>query len=272
VVSEILESNGSSSMATVCASTLSLMDAGVPIKGAVGGIALGLIKSEKKTVVLTDITGLEDHFGDMDFKVAGTKTGITAMQMDLKIDGIDLDLLKTALLQAKEGRFVVLDKMKESLAQSRQELSKYAPRIERIKIDQDKIGEVIGPGGKNIKKIISLTGATIDIQDDGYVLIGSTDAEKSKEAIDMIRAITKEIEVGQIYTAKVKRVVNFGAFCEIAPGKEGLVHVSELADHFVKDVESQVKVGDEIKVKVIGIDELGRINLSKKQVKEEETK
>jgi len=266
VVSEILESNGSSSMATVCAAALSLMDAGVPIKDAVGGIALGLIKEDTKTVILTDITGLEDHFGDMDFKVAGTKSGITAVQLDLKIDGIDLDLLNRCLVQAKEGRLFVLDKMQKIIDQPRSELSSYAPRIEIVKVNPEKIGELIGPGGKNIKKIIAQTGASIDIQDDGTVLVGSTDAAKSEEAIKMIKAIAEDIEVGRIYIGKVKRIVAFGAFCEIAPNKDGLIHVSELADHFVKNVEDEVKVGDEIKVKVIGIDELGRINLSKKQV------
>jgi polyribonucleotide nucleotidyltransferase len=192
--------------------------------------------------------------------------------MDLKIDGIDLDLLGKALYQAKEARVFILDKMNAVLAGPRQELSKYAPRIEVFKIDPEKIGELIGPGGKTIKKIIALTGASIDIQDDGSVLVGSNDAKKSAEALDMIRAITKQVEVGQIYNAKVKRVVAFGAFCEIAPGKEGLVHISELTDHFVKDVEGQVKLGDEFKVKVIGIDELGRINLSKKQAKEPDAK
>jgi len=271
VVSEILESNGSTSMATVCAASLSLMDAGVPIKDGVGGIALGLIKEDKKLVILTDITGLEDHFGDMDFKVAGTKTGITAIQLDLKIDGIDLDLLKRCLAQAKEARYSVLDKMKEALTQPRQELSAQAPRIDIIKINPEKIGALIGPAGKTIKKIIAQTGASIDIQDDGNVLVASNDASKSKAAIEMIKAITEEIEVGRVYIGKVKRIMPFGAFCEIAPGKEGLVHVSELADTFVKNVEDIVKVGDEIKVKVIGIDELGRINLSKKQVNEATT-
>jgi polyribonucleotide nucleotidyltransferase len=269
VVSEILESNGSSSMATVCAATLSLMDAGVPIKDAVGGIALGLIKEDKKTVILTDITGLEDHFGDMDFKVAGTKEGITAVQMDLKIDGIDVVLLEKCFAQAKEARLIVLDKMKDVLALPRQELSSLAPRIEIIKVKQEKIGELIGPGGKTIKKIIALTGVSVDIQDDGRVIVGSTNAEKSKEAIGMIRAITDDIEVGRISMGKVKRIMPFGAFCEIAPGKEGLVHISELAENFVKDINSVVKVGDEFKVKVIGIDELGRINLSRKQVPQE---
>jgi polyribonucleotide nucleotidyltransferase len=271
VVSEILESNGSSSMATVCAATLSLMDAGVPIREAVGGIALGLIKEKNRTLILTDITGLEDHFGDMDFKVAGSRQGITVVQLDLKIDGINIDLLDTALKQAKEARGFVLDKMKEALESPRQELSTYAPRIEILKVNPERIGELIGPSGKTIKKIIAATGVTIDIQDEGNVLVGSTDAAKSKEAIEMIRAVTEDIEVGRIYIGKVKRIVAFGAFCEIAPNKEGLVHVSELADHFVKGVEEVVKLGDAIKVKVIGIDELGRINLSKKQVPSENT-
>jgi polyribonucleotide nucleotidyltransferase len=272
VVSEILESNGSSSMATVCAATLSLMDAGVPIKDAVGGIALGLIKEDKKAVILTDITGLEDHFGDMDFKVAGTKNGMTAVQLDLKIDGIGIDLLDSCLLQAQEGRMFVLEKINAALAYPRQQLSAYAPRIDIVKVNPEKIGELIGPGGKNIKKIIAQTGAAIDIQDDGNVLVSSTDAVKSEEAIKMIKAITEDIEVGRIYIGKVKRIVAFGAFCEIAPGKDGLVHVSELAGNFVKNVEDVVKLGDEIKVKVIGIDELGRINLSKKQAEENSSK
>ncbi|HTZ11993.1 MAG TPA: polyribonucleotide nucleotidyltransferase [Candidatus Margulisiibacteriota bacterium] len=269
VVSEILESNGSSSMATVCAATLSLMDAGVPIKEAVAGVALGLIKEGNKTVVLTDITGLEDHFGDMDFKVAGTKNGVTAVQLDLKIDGISLELLGKALAQAHEARFFILEKIKASLEKPREQLSSYAPRIEIIKVNPEKIGGLIGPGGKTIKKIIATTGAAIDIQDDGSVFVSSTDAAKSQEAIRMIRGITDDIEVNRIYIGKVKRIMPFGAFCEIAPGKEGLVHISELSSTFVKDVDSVVKLGDEFKVKVIGIDELGRINLSKKQAEHE---
>ncbi|MDD5661998.1 MAG: polyribonucleotide nucleotidyltransferase [Candidatus Omnitrophica bacterium] len=265
VVSEILESNGSSSMATVCASSLSLMDAGVPIKDTVAGIALGLIKEGAKALVLTDIAGLEDHFGDMDFKVAGTRKGVTAVQLDLKVDGIDLPLLEKCLAQANEGRLFILDKMSAALAAPREEMSIYAPRIDVIKINTEKIGELIGPGGKNIKAIIASTGASVDIEDDGTVLVGSTDAAKSEAAIKMIKAITDDVEVGRVYIGKVKRIMAFGAFCEIAPRKEGLVHVSELADKFVKSVEEVVKIGDEIKVKVIGIDELGRINLSKKQ-------
>ena len=272
VVSEILESNGSSSMATVCAATLSLMDAGVPIKEAVSGIAMGLIKDGNKAAVLTDIAGLEDHFGDMDFKVAGTKNGITAVQLDLKIDGIDLDLMDKIIAQAKDARFVILEKMNAAISAPRSTLSNYAPRIDVIKVKTEKIGELIGPGGKNIKKIIAATGASIDIQDDGTVLIASTDPAKSAAAIAMVKAIADDVEVGRIYMGKVKRIMPFGAFCEIAPGKEGLVHVSELAENFVKDVNSIVKIGDDIKVKVIGVDELGRINLSKKQVDAENKK
>ncbi len=268
VVSEILESNGSSSMASVCAATLSLMDAGVPIKEAVGGVALGLVKEGQKAVILTDIAGLEDHFGDMDFKVAGTRTGITAVQLDLKIDGISLELLKKCLDQSKEGRFFILDKMSAALSAPRAELSSFAPRIDVLKINTEKIGELIGPGGKNIKAIIAATGASIDIQDDGTVLVGSTDAQKSDAAIKMIKAITEDVEVGRVYLGKVKRIMQFGVFVEIAPRKEGLVHVSELSATFVKKVEDIVKVGDEFKVKVIGIDELGRINLSKKQAEQ----
>ncbi len=265
LVSEILESNGSSSMATVCAGTLSLMDAGVPIKDAVSGVAMGLVKEGSKAAVLTDISGLEDHFGDMDFKVAGTKQGMTAVQMDLKIPGIDLELLEKCLMQSKEARMFILGKMKEALDAPRAELSAYAPRIDVLKINTEKIGELIGPGGKTIKKIIAATGASIDIEDDGTVLVASNEPAKSQEAINMIKAITDDVEVGRVYSARVKRIMNFGAFCEIAPGKEGLVHISELSDHFVKNIEEEVKVGDQFNVKVTGIDELGRINLSRKQ-------
>jgi len=266
VVSEILESNGSSSMATVCAGTLALMDAGVPIANPVAGVALGLVKEGAAYSILTDLNGLEDHYGDMDFKVAGTKVGVTAIQMDLKIDCVGIELLIKAFAQSKKARMAILDTMAEVINAPRAELSSFAPRITTLKIKQDKIGELIGPGGKTIKKIIELTGATIDIEDDGTVLVASLESESSERAIEMINAITQEVEVGKIYHAKVRRITNFGAFCEIAPGKDGLVHVSELASRYVKNVEDVVKLGDEFDVKVIGIDELGRINLSKKQV------
>lgn len=265
VVSEILESNGSSSMASVCAGTLCLMDAGVPIKDAVGGISIGLITDKKQSVLLTDIMGVEDHFGDMDFKVAGTRKGVTAIQLDLKIPGIDLDLLGDALHQAKEARFFILDKMHAVIANSRQELSRYAPRITRLMINPERIGELIGPAGRTIKKIIEETGVSIDIEDNGEVLVASCDEVSSEKAIAIIRGLTEDPEVGKIYDAVVRRVTNFGAFCEFLPGREGLVHVSELSKEYVKDVTKVVKVGDEFKVKVIEIDELSRVNLSKKQ-------
>lgn len=268
VVSEILESNGSSSMATVCAATLALMDAGVPISDPVAGIALGLVKEGNRYVLLTDINGLEDHCGDMDFKVAGTRKGVTAIQLDLKIECVDIDLLKKAFKQSHKARMLILDKMQDVISAPRLEISAFAPRIISLKIRQEKIGELIGPGGKTIRKIIDSTGATIDIEDDGTVLVASVEAKSSEKAIEMINAITQEIEAGQVFTAKVKRITNFGAFCELPSGKEGLVHVSELADKYVKSVEDVVKIGDEFKVKVIEIDELGRINLSKKQAEQ----
>ena len=265
LVSEILESNGSSSMATVCAATLSLMDAGVPISEPVAGVALGLIQENNKNVILTDISGVEDHFGDMDFKVAGTKNGITAIQVDLKIQGISIELVSEALDTAKKARTDILGEMNKVITKPKEDISELAPRITSFKINTEKIGELIGPGGKTIKKIINTTGVTVDIDDDGTVLVASTDSEASKRALDMIHGLIDDPEIGRIYDATVKRIMNFGAFCEILPGKEGLVHVSELATEFVKDVGSVCKVGDQFKVKVIGIDELGRINLSKKQ-------
>jgi len=265
VVSEILESNGSSSMATVCAATLSLMDAGVPISEPVAGVALGLVKEGNKHVILTDINGLEDHYGDMDFKVAGTKKGITAIQLDLKIECVDLELLKSAFEQSRKARMIILDKMQQVISAPRSDISNFAPRIVSLKIKQEKIGELIGPGGKTIRKIIAASGATIDIEDDGTVLVASTVAENSNKAIEMINAIVQEIEVGQIFNTKVKRITKFGAFCELPSGKDGLVHVSEFTDKFIKSVDEVAKIGDEIKVKVIEIDELGRINLSKKK-------
>lgn len=265
VVSEVLESNGSSSMATVCAGTLSLMDAGVPIKAPVSGIAMGLIKENDEAVVLTDISGLEDHFGDMDFKVTGTEKGITALQLDLKIDGISSDILKTALEQSKEARLFVLDKIKQTISGPRKQISQYAPRIETLRINPDKIRDLIGPGGKTIRKIIDETGVTIDIEDDGKVNVASTDKEAMGKAIEIINRLTEAPEVGKIYTGKVKRIMPFGAFVEILPGQEGLVHVSELSDKYVKNVEDEVRIGDEILVKLIEIDEQGRLNLSRKQ-------
>ncbi len=266
VVSEVLESNGSSSMATVCAATLCLMDAGVPIKEPVAGISIGLITGEKESILLTDIMGVEDHFGDMDFKIAGTRKGITAIQLDLKIKGISLDLLSKGVFQAKEARFVILDKMHAAISQPRPELSNYAPRIVTLRIGPDKIGEIIGPGGKMIRKIIEETGVTtIDIEDDGTVLVASSNKEAVDKAVRFINGMTEEPEIGRIYSGRVKRVMNFGAFVEFLPGKEGLVHVSELSKEFTKDINSVVKVGDEFKVKLIEVDQMKRVNLSKKQ-------
>ncbi|MFA5085827.1 MAG: polyribonucleotide nucleotidyltransferase, partial [Candidatus Omnitrophota bacterium] len=265
VVSDILESNGSSSMATVCASTLSLMDAGVPVSDPVSGIAMGLIKKDKETIILTDIGGVEDHYGDMDFKVAGTKNGVTALQMDLKIQGISYEVLKEALESGKTARLIILDKMMQVIGQPKNDVSSFAPKIVVLKINQEKIGAVIGPGGKIIKKIIQDTGATVDIDDDGTVQVAGTDPKSIEMAVAIIKGITEEPEVGKIYRAKVKKIMNFGAFVEILPGKEGLVHVSELSNTFVKNVEEVVKLGDEFDVKLTEIDSQGRLNLSKKQ-------
>lgn len=266
VVSEILESNGSSSMASVCAATLSMMDAGVPLKDAVAGISVGLISDVNKNVLITDIMGLEDHFGDMDFKVAGTRKGVTAIQLDLKIKQVSVDLLAKALVLAQEARLMILDKMQACIAGPREEISDYAPRIIFTQIDPSKIGEVIGPGGKMIKRIIEETGvSSIDIEDDGKVLIASASKESAERAKGIIDSMTVAPEVGKIYEATVKKVMNFGAFVEFMPGKEGLVHVSELSSTYVKDVESVVKVGDSFKVKLVEIDKMGRLNLSKKQ-------
>jgi len=266
VVSEILESNGSSSMATVCGGTLALMDAGVPIKAPVSGVAMGLIyEGRDRFVILTDITGLEDHCGDMDFKVAGTATGITALQLDLKLPGVPLEVVASALEQSREPRQTILKAITAVIAQPRTELSAFAPRITRLTIDPEKIGTVIGPGGKMIRKIVKDTGATIDIEDDGTVLVASTDAAASQKAIETIKALTDEVEVGKVYRGTVTRIMNFGAFCEIAPGKEGLCHVSELDANFVPRVEDVVKVGDVFPVKVTEVDFQGRINVSRKQ-------
>ena len=268
VVSDILESNGSSSMATVCAGTLSLMDAGVPIKKAVSGIAMGLVKEKDNAAILTDIAGVEDHFGDMDFKVTGTDSGITALQMDLKIDGINLDMIKRIMEQAKPARAFILGRILEAIKSPRKDLSEYAPKITTINISTDKIRDLIGPGGKIIKKIIHDTGATIEVEDDGKVSVSSDSSEAINKALEIIKGITGQLEVGTLFDGTITKLMNFGAFCEILPGKEGLIHVSELSDKFVKNVEEAVKVGDKVKVKLIKIDEMGRLNLSIKQAKE----
>lgn len=264
IVSEIMESNGSSSMATVCGGILSLMDAGVPIKAPVAGIAMGLIKEKDKTVVLTDILGSEDHLGDMDFKVAGTRKGITGFQLDLKIEGIEDEVLKKALEEAKIARLKVLDIMEKVIDKPRTNISAYAPRIVTIKINPDKIGLLIGPGGKTIKKIIEETQTEINIEDDGSVSIASNKEERVNLAIDKIKALTAEVEIGKIYKGTVKNIVDFGAFVEVLPGKEGLVHISQLADFRVKKVDEVLKLGETVMVKVMEIDERGRINLSRK--------
>jgi polyribonucleotide nucleotidyltransferase len=267
LVSEILSSHGSTSMASACASTLSLMDAGVPIKAPVAGIAMGLITGENEGhVVLTDIAGMEDAYGDMDFKVAGTSQGITALQLDIKLKGVDYKILGEALNQAREARMKILDKMRQTISVSRPELSSYAPKMYEITIDANKIGYVIGSGGKTIKSIIDETKTTIDIRNDGTIIVGSPSEEAAQKAIKMIEDLTQEVKLGDIYTGRVSRLLNFGAMVEILPGKEGLVHISELANYHVHEVEDVAKVGDEIMVKVIGIDNLGRINLSRKAV------
>ncbi|MBN2187234.1 MAG: polyribonucleotide nucleotidyltransferase [Dehalococcoidia bacterium] len=267
VVSECLSSYGSTSMASACASTLSLMDAGVPIKAPVAGIAMGLVTGENGDyVILTDIAGMEDAYGDMDFKVAGTSQGITALQLDIKLKGVDYKILGEALNQAHRARMEILDKMQQTISVSRPELSPYAPKIHEITIDTSKIGSVIGPGGKTIRSIIDETKATIDVKNDGTVIIGSPNEEAAQKAIRMIENLTREVKPGDTYTGKVTRLLNFGAMVEILPGKEGLVHISELADYRVREVEDVAKVGDEIMVKVLGIDNLGRINLSRKAV------
>jgi len=269
LVSEVLSSQGSTSMASACASALSLMDAGVPIKAPVAGIAMGLVTGKDEDyVVLTDIVGVEDAYGDMDFKVAGTARGLTALQLDIKLQGIGYAILAEALSRAREARLEILGKMSSAISASRSELSPYAPRMYEMTIDQSKIGSVIGPGGRVIRSIIDETKTTIDIRNDGTVLVGSPNEEAAQKAIKIIEDLTREVEQGEVYTGKVTRLFNFGAMVEILPGKEGLVHISELANHHVPQVEDVVKVGEEIMVKVIGIDNSGRINLSRKAVVE----
>ncbi|MCY9516124.1 polyribonucleotide nucleotidyltransferase [Paenibacillus apiarius] len=264
LVSEVLESNGSTSQASICASTLAMMDAGVPIKAPVAGIAMGLIKDGEHFSILSDIQGMEDHLGDMDFKVAGTAEGVTAIQMDIKIDGIDRDILTQALAQAREGRMFILGKMLEVIQQPRTSLSPYAPKILIMQINPDKIRDVIGAGGKVVNKIIDETGVKVDIEQDGRIFIASPSEEANERAREMIEGIVKEVVVGETYTATVKRIEKFGAFAEILPGKEGLVHISQLSNERVGKVEDVVSIGDKIEVKVVEIDQQGRINLSRK--------
>ena len=267
LVSEVLGSSGSTSMASTCASSLSLMDAGIPVKAAVAGISIGLVTGDNgEYALLTDIEGMEDNYGDMDFKVAGTSEGITAIQLDIKLKGLRMDIIENTLKQANEARQFILGKMNEAISASRPEMSQYAPRMYKMQLPPDKIGTVIGPGGKTIRAIIEETGTTVDINNDGIAYIGSTDGESADKAIKMIEDLTRDVEVGAIYTGKVVRIMNFGAFVEILPGKDGMVHISELADHRVDKVEDEVQIGDEITVKVTEIDSQGRVNLSRRAV------
>ncbi|AKS38095.1 polynucleotide phosphorylase [Anoxybacillus gonensis] len=266
LVSEVLESNGSTSQASICASTLAMMDAGVPIKAPVAGIAMGLVKSGEHYTILTDIQGMEDHLGDMDFKVAGTEKGVTALQMDIKIKGLSREILEEALQQARKGRLEILKHMMQTISEPRKELSKYAPKILTMQINPDKIRDVIGPSGKQINKIIEETGVKIDIEQDGTIFISSVNEDMNQKAKKIIEDIVREVEVGQVYLGKVKRIEKFGAFVELFSGKDGLVHISELAEERVGKVEDVVSIGDEILVKVTEIDKQGRVNLSRKAV------
>ncbi len=272
IVSDILESNGSSSMATVCGGSLALMDAGVPIKTHVAGIAMGLIKEDERVVILTDILGLEDHLGDMDFKVTGTEKGITAFQLDTKISGVSRKIMEKAIEQARQGRLFILAKMNETISVPRDNLAPYAPRIYTMQIKQDKIRDVIGTGGKVIRGIVEQTGVKIDIDDSGLINIASPDGESAKKAMEIINSITAEAELGKIYLGKVKRIVDFGAFVEIFPGTEGLLHISQISEKRIEKVTDEIREGDEVPVKVIEIDKLGRIRLSRKEaLREKET-
>jgi polyribonucleotide nucleotidyltransferase len=269
IVSDITESNGSSSMATVCGGTLALMDAGVPLKAPVAGVAMGLVMEDKKYAILTDIAGAEDHYGDMDFKVAGTRNGITALQMDIKVAGLNAQVLAEALEQARKGRMFILDKMNEVISEPRPEISKYAPRIVTMQINPDKIRDVIGPGGKVIRGIQEKTGAKIDISDDGRIAIATPNGEAAEAAMQIIRDLTAEVEVGQTYLGTVTRIVDFGAFIEVFPGTEGLLHVSEIADYRVRDVRDELKEGQQILVKCISV-EGNKIRLSRRALLKEE--
>jgi len=272
LVSDILESNGSSSMATVCGGTLALMDAGVPIKAPVAGIAMGLIKEGEKVVILSDILGLEDHLGDMDFKVTGTSKGITALQMDMKIEGITIETMRTALQQAKDGRLHILGKMLETLATPRNTLNPFAPRIITMQISPDKIKDVIGSGGKVIRSIVEQTGAKIDIEDDGTINIASSDEAAANKAKEIIRGIVQEAVVGKLYMGKVRKIMDFGAFVEIFPGTDGLLHISQISDKRIEKVTDELKEGDEVLVKVLEIDRQGKIRLSRKEALHDKVK
>jgi polyribonucleotide nucleotidyltransferase len=263
IVSEVLSSNGSTSMGSVCGSTLSLMDAGVPIKKPVSGAAMGLIKEGDQVRILTDIQGIEDFLGDMDFKVAGTDAGITALQMDMKITGLPLETIADAIQQARPARLHILEKMMEAIAEPRTEMSPYAPRLLTIKIEPEFIGLVIGPGGKTIKGITEETGAKVDIEDDGTVTVSAIDQEKAKRAILMVKALTRRLHEGDVYVGRVTRIIPIGAFVEILPGKEGMIHISQLADYRVGKVEDEVGVGDEVVVKIRELDNKGRVNLTR---------
>jgi len=265
IVSDILESNGSSSMASVCGASMALMDAGVPVSRPIAGIAMGLIKEGDAVAVLSDILGDEDHLGDMDFKVTGSADGVTALQMDIKISGVTKAIMQQALDQARAGRIHILGEMAKAIAAPRPELSKYAPRITTITVKPDQVRTVIGPGGKNVRGIIEATGCAIDIEDDGRINIASSDGEACKLAIKMIRDLTQEAEVGRFYRGTVRRIMEFGAFVEIFPGTDGLVHISELDKERVRAVTDILKEGDEVVVKCIGIDKQGKIKLSRKE-------
>jgi polyribonucleotide nucleotidyltransferase len=265
VVSDIMESNGSSAMATVCGGTLALMDAGVPIRAAVAGIAMGLIEQEGRVAILSDILGLEDHLGDMDFKIAGTATGITAIQMDIKTAGVSREIMAQALEQARQGRLHILHAMETILKSPRQQTSTYAPRIVTVKVHKDKVREIIGPGGKTIRGIIDATGVTIDVDDDGTVVIAASQEAASQEAVKMIRALTQEAEIGQIYLGTVRKIMDFGAFVEIFPGTDGLLHISQISEKRLNKVTDEVQEGDRILVKVMEVDRNGRIKLSHKE-------
>ncbi|HVM94165.1 MAG TPA: S1 RNA-binding domain-containing protein, partial [Terriglobales bacterium] len=269
VVSDILESNGSSSMATVCGASLSMMDAGVPLASPVAGVAMGLVKEGEKYAILTDIAGAEDHYGDMDFKVAGTREGITALQMDIKVRGITAQIMREALAQAHQGRLFILDKMTEAIAEPRAKVSAYAPRIYTLQIPQDKIRDLIGPGGKMIRSIIDQTGVKIDVEDSGKVNVASNDEASAAKALQIIGDLTATAEVGKTYLGKVSRLADFGAFVEILPGTDGLLHISEVAEHRIKDVRDELKEGDQVLVKVLAV-EGNRIKLSRKAILKEQ--